>query len=94
MIDRKLFVAIYCEEATTAVDIMNGMTAQSARQEFLGCVFDLKQRIAASAENSVTVYKQVIFQISEEYQVRMDDSRWEGIVIEIEGRLVCSESTR
>lgn len=62
-------LAIYCDDATTAIDLFPGITIQSARQEFLGCVFDLKRRAAATMENSEQVFKRIVSQISEEYQV-------------------------
>ena len=64
-------VAVSCEEEAMVVDVMPGSSAETARQEFLGCVFDLKRRIAASAENSDQAYKSVVYEISEEYQVRI-----------------------
>lgn len=57
-------------ETTTVIDVIPGMSSQSARQEFLGCAFDLKKRIVASEEKSERLYKEVVFQISEEYQVQ------------------------
>jgi len=66
-------IAIYCEHPDMMVDVIPGMSVQSARQEFLGCAFDLKKRLAASAERSERVYKEVVFQISEEYQKRQDE---------------------
>lgn len=60
-------------EDVRIVDMISEMSVQSARQEFLGCAFDLKKRIAASADRSERVYKEVVFQITKEYQKRQDE---------------------
>jgi len=62
-------VATFGQKDITVLDVMEGTTVSSARQEFLGCVFDLKQRIAALSATTDQAFKQVVNQICEEYQV-------------------------
>eukprot|EP00210_Caulerpa_lentillifera_P001827 g1757.t1 len=65
--------AIHYEEPTVVIDIQADTSVDSARQEFLGCVYDFNKRLGVEISASEEGFKLLLSQISKEYQKRQDE---------------------